>query len=161
GGRLVARSGMNKLGLVFAITIGALVLNCTSTHHGNGNGDGGMLGDAHADPGACCTLTPQTFTTLAQGDFTLSSNTTLITAPVDVSQYREVVVGYQITSGNCYINSSSIGFKEPGTEVFITQQPSGRIRVDGPIAQGWFFTAFVAAGCSGTAHWVYAGVNLN
>jgi hypothetical protein len=151
---------MNRLGLALALTIGALVLNCTTAHHGNTGGDGGMLGDAHAD-GTCCTVTPQTFTTIAQGDVAVTNLGEFPTAPVDVSQYRELVVDAQLTSGTCFLSGGTIGFQEPGTTLFISRQGFGRARVDGPLAQVVVRTGNTGGSCSGTAHYIIAGVSLN
>ncbi len=149
---------MNKLGLAIAITLGALVLNCSQGPHGH-SGDGGMLGDAHAD-GTCCTLAPQTFTTIAQGDLPVGNNGEFPAPPVDVSAYRELVVGAVLTSGTCSPGGGTIAFQEPSTTVFISGQGLGRVRVDGPVAQLTVRTGNIGIACSGTAHYVIAGVSL-
>ncbi|HUJ62010.1 MAG TPA: hypothetical protein VLX92_26070 [Kofleriaceae bacterium] len=155
----------HKLGMAFAITIGAFALHCTTSHMGGGNGhggDGGMVGDARADGGgggACCTVTPQTFTTIAQGDITLGSSGQWASPAVDVSQYRELVVGYTQT-GNCDAFDPAIWFQEPNTTAWIAAEGMGRVQVQGPSAQITVLTNNVNA-CTGTAHYIIAGVSLN
>jgi hypothetical protein len=127
-------------------------------------GDGNHAGDAFADGmsgGTCCTVTAPTFVNLGEGDLPVSTDGTVAAPPVDVSAYREVIVGAVSSCSNPYRVQAS--FREPGSSVFLVTQdvsPAGaRFRVDGPTFKPVFVVNSVSPPC--TLHYVIAGVGLN
>jgi len=158
------------LGLVLAISIGSVTLHCTSPHSGNssGNGtpagDGGLVDGASAGTGSntCCAAPLPAFTNIAEGNLAVSAQDSIgvefDTPPISVGSYAELVVGIT-TAGGCNA-SVATEFQEPGSSVFIyTNQTNGRIRIDGPTARLAVFANGPGVACSGSVHYVVAGVN--
>jgi hypothetical protein len=125
--------------------------------------------DANADTGSggtCCTPPKQTFTTLAEGDIPMNFTTSemrFTTPAVDVSAYREVVLGFSSTGGGCLIDADDVLFEEAGSSVFVyTGQltTGGRIRVDGPTMQTRFRAVNSGiSNCNGNLHYIILGVS--
>ena len=152
----------DKFQYIFAIMVGAFALHCSQSamHAGNGDGGGGIT-DARGDTGTCCAVQPQTFKLIGEGDVAMTYNTSFQTPTFDASQYRELIVSITSSGTGCYVGGTSLVFQEPGSSVFIsTNQATGRVRVDGPTAKITGYPGNSSA-CTGTAHYVVAGVALN